>query len=377
MVLALITSGAAFAGSAAGQEAPAAPAAQLASAPSPAPLTALYCRTRTDCVAVGANSLQNPASLVTERWNGVRWSRSALPAPAGTVFSSLSSASIACPTARECVAVGPATDAGGPLIEYWNGSRWSLGQAAIPNGSPSGLIYFVFNAISCPAPRDCYAVGSLMGVGSTETLQLIEHWNGSTWSVQTEGSMGTWFSGISCRTRAFCVAVGSGIEGSDPFADVWNGQTWTETALPWTGAVQISGVSCPATTSCFALGLDLMGNGSLVERWNGRSWSAAYPPAPAASLSPELASVSCVSPARCLAVGNYAGNGVYVVAWNGHAWHRIAVTTTNGKLGYFEQVQCLSATRCVALGATTSTAATQRFESAFWNGRTWRIVPTA
>jgi hypothetical protein len=67
---------------------------------------------------------------------------------------------------------------------------------------------------------------------------------------------------------------------------------------------------------------------------------------------------------------------VYAVAWNGHGWHRVAVAPASGKLGYFEQVQCLSATSCVALGATTATATTQRFETAFWNGRTWRIVRT-
>jgi hypothetical protein len=373
-VLALITSGTAFAGGAAGQ---AAQAAQLASAPPPAALAALYCRTLTNCVAIGANNPQNPTSLVMERWNGVRWSRSALPASAGAVNSSVSPASVACPTARECVAVGLASDAGGPLVEYWNGSRWSLGQAAAPNGSPSGLIYFVLTAISCPAPRDCYAVGSFMGVGSTETNPLIEHWNGSTWSVQTEGGMGAWLTGISCRTTAFCVAVGSGIEGSGPIADVWNGRTWTGMAVPWAGPVQISGVTCPATTSCFAVGSYLIGNGSLVERWNGKTWSAAHTPGPAASVSQGLASVSCASPVRCLAVGNYAGDGVYAVAWNGLGWHRVAVAPVNGRLGYVEQVQCPSATRCVALGATNSNAATQRFESAFWNGRTWRVVPTA
>jgi len=139
----------------------------------------------------------------------------------------------------------------------------------------------------------------------------------------------------------------------------------------------LEGVSCLAVTSCFAVGFGQAGNRSLVERWNGKTWSSSDTPGPAAGNSAGLQGVSCVSPARCLAVGNFLGNGVYAVSWNGHGWHRVAVTTVGGKLGNFEQVHCLSATSCVALGATTAFAASQRSESAFWNGRTWKIVRTA
>ena len=369
MMIASAITGTALAGSAAG-------AVHIASASSsPAALTGLDCRTLTDCVAVGATSPQMATGLVAERWNGSRWSRSALPEPAGAV--NVTVGEVACPAARECVAVGGVYPLHGheyAIIESWNGSRWSVRRAVTP-GVLSALA-----AISCPAPGNCYAAGEYTPKGSVAQHPLIEHWNGTNWHqdavpVPRSGGSDALLFDISCRTAAFCVAVG--FTGPFAFVERWNGRSWTETRPPAAGGALLAGVSCPAVTNCFAVGSGEAGNRSLVERWNGKTWSSSYTPGPAAGNSAGLQSVSCVSPARCLAVGNYLGNGVYAVSWNGHGWHRVAVTPAGGKLGNFEQVHCLSATSCVALGATTAFAASQRSESAFWNGRTWKIVRTA
>jgi hypothetical protein len=41
------------------------------------------------------------------------------------------------------------------------------------------------------------------------------------------------------------------------------------------------------------------------------------------------------------------------------------------------EVRCLAATSCVALGSVSSTSAAWRSESAFWNGKSWKVVLTA
>ncbi len=369
MMITVAITGAAMAGSAAGQ-------VRTASASSfPAALSGVACQTLTNCVAVGANSPQMATGLVAERWNGTRWSRSALPKPAGA--TTVTSGEVACPAARECVTVGgayPLHGSGYAIAGYWNGSRWSVGRAATPG------VFSTLVAISCPAPGNCYAAGEYTPKGSVNEYPLIEHWNGSSWrqdAVPVPGGGSTFdvLSDISCRTAGFCVAAGS--NGVVAFVERWNGLRWTETTPPSAAGAMLSGVSCPAVTSCFAVGFGGAGTKSLVERWNGTSWSSSATPGPAPSNSVGLQSVSCVSPVSCLAVGDQLGNGVYAVSWNGHGWHLVAVAPTGGKLGYFAQVRCLSATSCVALGATTATAATQRYESVFWNGRAWKIVPTA
>ena len=262
--------------------------------------------------------------------------------------------------------------AGYAIAEYWNGSRWSVRRAATPG------VFSTLSAISCPSPANCYAAGEYTPRG-TSYDPLIEHWNGSSWHQDAvpvpRGSAFSDLTDISCRTAAFCVAVG--FTATAGFAERWNGRTWTATTPPSAASSQLYGVSCPAVTSCFAVGYGGAGTGSLVERWNGTTWSGSYTPGPTAGNPGGLQSVWCVSPLHCLAVGDHVGKGVYAVSWNGHGWHVVGVAPTGGKIEYFAQVRCLSATSCVALGATTATAASERFESAFWNGRTWKIVPTA
>ena len=57
-----------------------------------------------NCIAVGANTPQMATQLVAERWNGSRWTRSAMPKPAGA--DEVTIGGVACPTRTECVAVG-------------------------------------------------------------------------------------------------------------------------------------------------------------------------------------------------------------------------------------------------------------------------------
>jgi hypothetical protein len=375
MTIAITITGTAMAGGAAAQNLsvsrnqPAVPSASF-----PAPLSGLACRSLTDCVAVGANFPQMATALVAERWNGTRWSRSAMPAPAGA--ANVSPGGVACPAARQCVAVGgayPLHTMEYAIANYWNGSRWSVGRTADPG------VFSTLSAVSCPAQGNCYAAGSYMPKNNVQD-PLIEHWNGSGWRqdvVPIPRSKDNFaiLTDISCPTAAFCVAVGE--TGTVAFVERWNGQKWTETTPPLAAGALLSGVSCPAVTSCFAVGFGASGNRSLVEQWNGTKWSGSDTPGPAAANSVGLQDVSCVSHTQCLAVGNRFNGGVYAVSWNGHGWHLVGVAATGGKLGAFGQLRCLSATSCVALAGTTAFAASTRSESAFWNGKAWKIVLTA
>jgi hypothetical protein len=369
MMIAIPISGTAMAGGA---------AAQTLQRPSatgfPAALSGLECRSLTNCVAVGANFPQMATGLVAERWNGTHWSRSALPVPAGAV--NVSDGGVACPAAGKCVAVGgayPRNTQEYAIADYWNGLRWSVGRTADPG------VFSTLSAISCPSSGSCYAAGSYMPNSKVQD-PLIEHWNGSSWRqdvVPVPRSTDNFaiLTDISCLTTAFCVAVGE--TGKAAFVERWNGLKWTLTTPPLAAGALLTGVSCPTVSSCFAVGLGGSGNKSLVEQWNGTKWSGSDTPGPAAANTAGLQDISCVSRTDCIAVGDHLGNGVYAVAWNGQRWHLIGVAATGGKLGSFGPVRCLSATSCVALAGTTAFAASSRPESAFWNGKTWKIVLTA
>jgi hypothetical protein len=309
--------------SAATGQAPTGAVASSRAVPLPAAVQALACRTLTNCMAIGANTPQMATQLIAERWNGSRWSRSAMPKPTGA--DEVAPGGIACPGNRECVAVGVGYQAGGSgffaLAGSWNGARWTAARAAAP-GSGSLL-----TAVSCPSAKFCVAVGA------NDAGAVIERWNGHSWSATTP--------------RASSSAI-------------------------------LSGVSCPSATSCLAVGSNVTSSGgSLVERWNGSSWSGSVTPVPRGAMYPGLQSVSCASATRCLAVGDDVNPAAYAVSWNGRGWRLVSMATSGGRTGGFFAVTCLAATSCAALGATTQFAASPRSESAFWNGTRWKVVLTA
>jgi hypothetical protein len=347
-------------------------------APFPATVVGLHCWTASNCIAVGANFPQMATQLVAERWNGTRWTRSAMPKPAGA--DEVTIGAVACASRTDCVAVGagyppPTSKAASPftLVDYWNGSRWTAGRAVtVGTGS-------LFSAVSCPAARSCYAVGNYSAKNG-EILPLTEHWNGSAWSRQgAPVPAGTSFGELtsaSCPTAKFCVAVGT--DGNGELIERLTASGWSRTTPKSAPSAMLTGVSCASASSCFAVGDGLTNFGaSLVERWNGKTWSGSTTAVPNGASSAGLQAVSCASASRCLAVGDYLTSKVYAVAWNGSGWHLVSMTTTGGRIGAFDTVDCVAATSCVALAATTQFAASARPESAFWNGTRWKVVLTA
>jgi len=345
-------------------------------APSPVALSGFACRTLTHCIAVGANAPQMATRLMAERWNGSRWSTITMPKPAGTGY--VAPGDVVCPADHECVAVGvgyPRTGSGYfAIADYWNGSGWTTARAADPGSSS------LVTAVSCPSALNCYAVGQYTPKGSLAWTPLIEHWDGAKWFKQTapvpHGTRYGSLSGVSCPTARFCVAVGT--DGAGELIERWNGSRWTASVPASSSSAMLYGVSCPSPASCFAVGTDGSATGgSLVERWHGGTWTGSATPVPSGGSYPWLQSVSCASATSCLAVGDDLDPGVYADFWNGTRWRPVSMTAVGGHLGELTEVRCLAATSCVALAGTTQTSATQRPESAFWNGTRWRVIPTA
>jgi hypothetical protein len=352
-------------------------ASSLPAASFPATVVGLDCLTIKNCVAVGANSPQMATQLVAERWNGTRWSKSAMPKPSGA--QEVTIGAVACRSSTRCVAVGagfppPASKNGMfPIADYWNGSRWTAGRGAAA-GTGAG-----FAAVSCSTASNCYAVGGYSAKNG-DFLPLIEHWNGRAWSrqnapVPAATSFGE-LTGVSCPSVKFCVAVGT--DGNGVLIERLTAGGWSRATPKSAPSAMLTGVSCPSATSCFAVGDGLTNFGaSLVEHWNGRAWSGSTTVVPRGASSAGLAAVSCVSASRCLAVGNDLTSKVYAVGWNGSRWRLVSTTATGGRIGAFSAVDCVAATSCAALAGTTQFAATSRSESAFWNGARWKVALTA
>ena len=283
-------------------------------------LDSVACVSTSDCWAVGYSDV----SALTERWDGIDWSIVANPVVAGDSQNTLRSVTCASPT--ECWAVGSAlapSSKGGDqdqtLAELWNGSEWSI--VATPEGTienqtePTSL-----TAVTCVSGDDCWAVGNLdVSLPPSEIIQpVFEQWNGTSWSVNSNGEGsggGDGVIGVTCVSTSDCWAVGSFDTGSagnaQTLTEHWNGAQWsvvtsadTNTAAP----NNLEGVTCNNGTDCWAVGsaagYDSPPSSALTEHWDGSSWSVVASEQNNSKDGYGLSSVTCADPADCWSVGS-------------------------------------------------------------------------
>src|SRR5258706_13559452 len=159
--------------------------------PSPSPgtgdnyLSGVAAVTSTDVWAVGhyANQFSNNQTLM-EHWDGTRWSVVQSPSHA-SVNNDLTA--VAAVSSNDIWAAGYTTDGTKQtLIEHWDGTQWSL----IPSPNPGQLLSYLYG-LTTISSSDVWAVGSFFSSSGTNRGQtLIEHWNGTTWSVVSSPSPG-------------------------------------------------------------------------------------------------------------------------------------------------------------------------------------------
>ncbi len=276
----------------------------------------------TMCVAVGLDQVGSVSHPRAERWNGTAWSTITPKTPAGATSAELDG--VACPSANSCVAAGSATTGGAslPIVEHWNGSSWSLTQPPLPSGAASASLA----AITCGGATNCFAVGTA-AFGATNGT-LVERWNGSAWAV---------------------------VSSPDPA-----GATISN----------LFAVACLSPTNCFAGGRADSGNRFLVEHWNGTKWSLGSMPT-IGSPWPGVQGLACAAPSNCMAITRY-GTG----HWNGSHWTAAGLAPTTGTAELTQGVACTGATSCVAVGDSVSPGPSYRTLVEMWNGTTWHVVPS-
>jgi hypothetical protein len=212
---------------------------------------------------------------------------------------------------------------------------------------------------------------------------FAELWNGTTWTLLTvptpSGATDAYLLGVSCFSKTACMAVGSSSAGT--LAEQWNGSVWTIDPTPnpsgiFPGEAGFDGVSCPTSSFCEAVGLDDQTNelnGVVAETWDGTSWSLQSIPDPSGST--ELRSVSCVAATACEAVGESSDASSEIVPfgehWNGLEWSiDVIPNPSGGTQSFLYGVSCSSSLACTAVGFESSPSAplVER-----WNGTAWSI----
>jgi hypothetical protein len=266
------------------------------------------------------------------------------------------------------------------LTEHWNGTSWSV--VSSPN---VGTLGNSLNAVAVVSASDIWAVGD--SHTSNNFLQtLIEHWNGTNWSVVTSPNVGTSdniLRGVAVVSANDIWAVGDSGNESQTLIEHWNGTNWSVVTSPNVGPFknQLTAVAVVSASDVWAVGFSDTSSSAvlqtLTEHWNGSSWSVISSPSPGTSTN-QLSAVAVVSATDIWAVGFFFTTSglqeTLTEQWNGKSWS--VVTSPNvGSQSFLYGVAVVSASDIWAVGNTFNTTFSN-FETLIeqWNGTSWNVV---
>src|SRR5216683_1259674 len=234
-------------------------------------------------------------------------------------------------SARDIWAVGdsfsPSTGVEQTLIEHWDGTSWSI----VPSPNPTTTHDTFLSGVAEVSANDVWAVG-----GSGQTL--IEHWNGEHWRIVASpnppGSTGS--LGAVAEVSAHDIwAVGTfkNSTGGLPLIEHWDGEQWSIVASPnptgssftfLNGVTEVSAHNVWAVGGYFTSVGSMVFQKTLIEHWNGKQWSIVPSPNVSGSTSDILNGVEEVSARNIWAVGVFftrsAGGLPLIEHWNGVQW---------------------------------------------------------
>ena len=167
----------------------------------------------------------------------------------------------------------------------------------------------------------------LLGAWSLKTTEakarsskVFQNWDSPTtcgWSVvpSPNGSSSSALSGVAVVSASNIWAVGSSgnqMSGAQTLIEHWNGTSWSVVTSPNPGSIYntLYGVTAVSASNIWAVGYYVKTTGvtlTLIEHWNGTSWSVVTSPSPASGNN-ELFSVSAASASSIWTVGFLTNN---------------------------------------------------------------------
>lgn len=342
-------------------------------------LSGVSCWELSGCIAVGTyvNEMEARPDPLVERWNGSTWNEQTAPRVAGASETALQS--VSCVSTSDCMAVGhyESGELVYALAEQWNGTTWAVQNATTEHGA-------WLESVSCvPNTKECIAVGGVTTREPNGSHVLIERWNGRRWRAERlklrpgEGEY-PWLYGVSCPAVRECKAVGSIVnstQGQRPLVISLSGLKWRIQASPTPEPEYygyLTGVSCATASACTGVGRYassvLDGTQSLIERWEGSAWTIERSPSPVGKEKAEgethwdLSSVSCAEAQECVALGAYGERGsvseLLGEYWSGSTWELVepvseGLTISRLFVG-LPGLSCPVVEFCTAVGASIS-----------------------
>jgi photosystem II stability/assembly factor-like uncharacterized protein len=241
---------------------------------------------------------------------------------------------VACPSPSTCVAVG---GVGGVDVSRTAGRIWST--IKVPTD------HYLYG-VACPTPTRCVAVGDAGTV-------LLTRDGGEVWRREKSGVTRP-LSAVACPSRQRCDAVG---DRNTIITSTDGGASWRRTH---SGTGVLDGVGCSTVDVCAAV---TSISARDLTTANGWTWASVSVPFNFLAALAPMNGIGCHAE-RCVAVG---GRGLVALSTDGGAaW---SVGTSHSRVDLWA-VTCPSANQCLAVGAGGAVLLTED------GGATWRTAVT-
>jgi hypothetical protein len=225
-----------------------------------------------------------------EHWDGTAWSIVPSPNP-GVGFGAANVLSGVSGVAGDDVwaagwVLDPAKDDIEFLMEHWDGTAWTVA----PSPSPLGATQFAF-AVTALSADDAWAVGTDASVANVSA-----HWDGVRWALVSTPSLHDGISPLNSLTGVTAVASddvwASGFEGNvdnqnfmKPNMLHWDGSSWTLEQTPNLGGEgsRLNATVAISADDVWATGQTQELNGSILtftQQWDGTAWTTVPSPSP-------------------------------------------------------------------------------------------------
>jgi hypothetical protein len=333
-------------------------------------LNAIAASASNDVWAVGSYGDDTTGAVQTlaEHYTGSAWSVVASPSPAAYA-NGLSGISLL--SATNIWAVGYQqsgfSDPSTSLVEHWDGASWSVIPSANDPTTGSSTTLYAVSAISA---SDVWAVG-FSAPTAGPTAPFIEHWDGSSWSIVPGadlGSQGGDLAGIAAVSSTDVWAVGQAEDTQTfaltPLVEHWDGSAWSVVSTPSIDSGVLYAVTALSSTNVWAVGEFAGLPETLIEHWDGTAWSVVPSPnVNAGTFVNQLLDIAADSASDIWAVGGYsdstsASSFTLVLHWNGTAWSIVPSANENTQPGSnpddsLQGVVALAPTQVWAVGSTS------------------------
>ena len=265
-------------------------------------LTAVRAVSATDIWAVGWYKTSSGTQLtLIEHWDGSAWTQVNSPNP-GSSTSRLFG--VAATSGTSAWAVGSYDDPAGrqfTLILRWDGSAWTKAD------SPNPADFNVLGAVSATSATNAWAVGIAFSPNGNGNQTLIEHWDGSAWTLKQgpspETHSGLFAVAATATNNAWAVGYSQDSSGArHALIERWNGSSWAQAPISDGGEQSsLDGVAATSAGNAWAVGDSGTGSGTGVLHWDGSVWTPVTRPAPA---SGQLSAVATTPGGFVWAVGS-------------------------------------------------------------------------